>query len=868
MKKIVAKIKTLSKFNRQRLDNALMRIQTRPYLNFVLNCVLLSVNGLFRLKGFLLNILSRLGISKSTRYKWQDAAESDPPLAGPVSVPVRLKVLLVVEESIPQCLRYRVEQKIEQLEEQGIGAHYISWKDEQNARMQIHNCHVVIFYRVPGFPGVLNIIESAKALKKIVIYDIDDLIFDRNKLEEKFSGQEKLLSEHERRELFVGADLYRQALEKCNYALASTPSLANEMKRVLPKEKVFVHRNGLDETVSRYLTFKLRKLPRNFTSIFYGSGTKTHDADFRVVSSVLAKILSEKPDVRLTIVGYLSLPEELFEYASQIDQIHFLDLESYLEVLSQADINIAPLEKGIFADCKSEIKWLEAAVLGVPSVVTATQTYQECLKNGVNGMLADTAEEWYEALNLLLGDRRLREVIGKNAMDVVNKEYSVSNQGYNLNRILKECLKMEECDGGVLLHQNKKKLLFVNVLYPPQAIGGATVVCESIVRTVQSAFGTDYNVCVFTYDLNPNAPYNLREYMQDGVHVMALGMPVSPDMDWNYKDERVLQIFSEYLDTVQPDLIHFHSVQRITGSVVEAARLANIPYVVTVHDAWWLSDRQFLIGEDGSLCQFQQDDPLVAMQNSDDINRSINRRRYLSRQLEGAEKIYAVSNFQADLYRQNGYSQILVNRNGLNLNISAVEKNKEKTNILKIGYAGGVCVHKGFYFLRDTVKKCNLPNSHLLIVDFSMSEGEKREANWDGTSVEFIPKFPPEKMAEFYAEIDVLVAPSIWPESFGLITREAIFHGVWTVASEAGALAEDVVPGVNGDRFSAGSSDELVAILTRLDQNREQLVLERTGRATSVRSVRDQVDELVVDYNTILSGNGVKCSRLIQTSQG
>ena len=47
-----------------------------------------------------------------------------------------------------------------------------------------------------------------------------------------------------------------------------------------------------------------------------------------------------------------------------------------------------------------------------------------------------------------------------------------------------------------------------------------------------------------------------------------------------------------------------------------------------------------------------------------------------------------------------------------------------------------------------------------------------------------------QKMPEFYATQDVLVAPSIWPESFGLVSREALSAGLWVIASDTGALAE------------------------------------------------------------------------------
>ena len=50
-----------------------------------------------------------------------------------------------------------------------------------------------------------------------------------------------------------------------------------------------------------------------------------------------------------------------------------------------------------------------------------------------------------------------------------------------------------------------------------------------------------------------------------------------------------------------------------------------------------------------------------------------------------------------------------------------------------------------------------------------------------------------DKMPIFYSNHDVLIAPSIWPESFGLVTREALSAGLWVIASDAGALAEPIL---------------------------------------------------------------------------
>lgn len=68
-------------------------------------------------------------------------------------------------------------------------------------------------------------------------------------------------------------------------------------------------------------------------------------------------------------------------------------------------------------------------------------------------------------------------------------------------------------------------------------------------------------------------------------------------------------------------------------------------------------------------------------------------------------------------------------------------------------------------------------------------------------------------MNSFYATQDVLVAPSIWPESFGLVTREALQLGLWVIASEIGALAQPIQDGVNGRKVEAGNVSQLAKAL-------------------------------------------------------
>ncbi len=767
----------------------------------------------------------------------------------PRYIPEKPTVLLIVEETLPQCFRYRVQQKLEQLQTLNYQVSWLSWRHYKQAQAQLHFCHIVIFYRVPAFKEVIETIKYAKSLNKIVFFDIDDLIFNRDAYPEPYENLEGQVSRDEYSGLVQGVTFYREALMLCDYAIASTPSLAMEMEHVIGSGNVWCHRNAIDNTLLQFTYTQSPKIARDYVSIFYGSGTKTHDADFLIAAPAIARIMAKYPNVRLTIVGYLTLPDLLAPYTERIDRIGLLsNLEVYWEFLSQADINIAPLKSNLFNDCKSEIKWLEAAVLGVPSVVTDTKMYLEVLQDGEDVLIASTELSWFEKLDKLVGDAQYRQNIAIGAKQKALRDYNGQVMAENFRNILKEATQKAVSQGRATLSQAKPKLLFVNVLYPPSALGGATGVVKNTIDILKAKFDDRYEIFVFTYDLhNPNG-YELCEYVQDGVHVTRLSLPPFPDIDWRYQDQRVYEIFSEYLDLAQPDLIHFHCVQRLTASVLEAATDLNIAFIVTVHDAWWICDHQFMLDRDGVERNFHQNDPLVVARYADDLNKSLARRRYLAKQLNGAKLILAVSEFQASLYRLNGFTHIQVNRNGIKL-LPVLPRTSSKR--IRLGYAGGICVHKGYYFLKQAITAANLNNTEVTVIDLFASDTVRHET-WGSTSVQFIPKLPPEKMSDFYSQIDVLVAPSLWSESFGLITREASAAGVWVVASNKGGLAEDIFPGATGDIFSPDDINELIAILKKIEQKPQKYQQQLTSNTQHIRRIEEQVNELETIYESIV----------------
>ncbi len=70
------------------------------------------------------------------------------------------------------------------------------------------------------------------------------------------------------------------------------------------------------------------------------------------------------------------------------------------------------------------------------------------------------------------------------------------------------------------------------------------------------------------------------------------------------------------------------------------------------------------------------------------------------------------------------------------------------------------------------------------------------------------------ELSPYYHASDLLVLPSIWGETWGLVVNEALHHGVPAVVSSTVGCAEDlIVPGQTGEIFKNGDSQSLAESL-------------------------------------------------------
>ena len=742
------------------------------------------------------------------------------------------KVAIIAELSIPQCKKYRVIQKQEMLEELGIPCSVTSWTDSNEAKKQISLASLVIFYRVPGFDSVMDLIAECRRLNIKTLWDVDDLIFDEDVL--KTSSTINSLEPAEKEGVINGAKLYRQAMLACDEGIASTSGLAKAMKEA-GLETIYVVENALDDetlAAARSIEGRLKKQEDGLIRIIYGSGTKTHNIDFLEAAPALANILKENPNVRFRIIGYLELPEYFDEVQSQIERIPFCNYTEYLTYLSECDISIAPLENFVFNDAKSNIKYLEASITKVASICSPRAAFADVIVNGENGFLADNEQQWHEAFDTLIQNSELRDSMAQAAYRTVTETYSPQAIG---STQLASAVRFESAAKG------KTKVLSFNVYYYPQSFGGATIVAEQLNKLLADEEAYEIYAVTTLPMKSWLPPYSVIRYEYGKVTVFGVAVP-SEDAA-AHENPRFDAAVKDIIELVQPDIAHIHCIQSMGVGMVDICREAGVKTLVTLHDAWWICPNQFMLDENEVFRE---------QWNTED-----ERSKTIARALAKIDMLLAPSKYFAELHEKTLGRNVLVNKNGVTRPLGQISKRKK--DVIRFGYVGGKTKIKGVHLILEAFRKYRFPNTELVVVDNMLNVGARSffDSDFDGVErFRIEPAYSQDTIDYFFSEIDVLLFPTQWKESFGLTVREAVLRDVWVIATDAGGVSEDIIDGENGTVIPFDSGVEelsraIAEVCERYQAMDDGAVIELPK--SHIRTFAEQKDELAGLYQEILS---------------
>ena len=335
---------------------------------------------------------------------------------------------------VPHPFRYRVLHQMEQLNANFLESdtyYYLNFEP-----LIVLNYRVIIFFRCPWTEKVGEAIKLAKSLNKKVLYDIDDLVFDT-----KFTNvipYVKALSLKEKENYDSGVISMGKTLKLCEGAITTTDALGKELRNYVPS--VLVNHNVASEEMWKIsqnaLTNKDNKNKGKYIIVGYFSGSITHNPDIEMIKEPLIKILKEFKNVKILLLGLLDFPNFLKEFHSQVIIKNFGNWTELPDFISNVDINIAPIESNIFNDAKSENKWVEAALVKVPTIASNFGAFKQSIQHNETGLLCSNMNDWYISLKNLIINENLRKTIGEKAYNFCKEKYNTIYTGKKLSNYI------------------------------------------------------------------------------------------------------------------------------------------------------------------------------------------------------------------------------------------------------------------------------------------------------------------------------------------------------------------------------------------------------------------------------------------------
>jgi glycosyltransferase involved in cell wall biosynthesis len=360
---------------------------------------------------------------------------AEPPAAAPAPAPVAVagvgplaggSALFISGEDHTPGTVYRVERMVAAVRSLGMAAR--SMPPGPVGPADLAGQRLVVLWRVPHSAHVQGIITLAREQGATVLFDVDDLMF-RPELAtiEIIDGiRSQRFSEIETQAFFASI---AKTLRACDLVTCPTLELAHHVH--LMGRPATVVPNGFDQAshdAARRARRDWLEAGDDLVRIGYASGSRTHQRDFAVAAPAIARILREHRQARLTLFRDASSGEGLVllnefpELAELEDRIEWRDLVPLADLpaeLARFSINIAPLQAGNpFCEAKSELKFFEAALAGVPTIASPSGPFRRAITDCVTGLLAEDTQDWYAALGRLVGDRAERERLAQAAYHV------------------------------------------------------------------------------------------------------------------------------------------------------------------------------------------------------------------------------------------------------------------------------------------------------------------------------------------------------------------------------------------------------------------------------------------------------------------
>lgn len=345
-----------------------------------------------------------------------------------------LKVAYFYEEPNNSTFRYRahnMSEALNLLSDGAVSASYFFLSDLPNVQSIVNAADLLVVCRSRYSLQLNCLIQRFHSQGKRVLFDVDDLVFDvkyAHLLIDSLAlnGSSSQVMD----QWFSYISRMGAAMKLCDGVIATNNFLASMATEFSGLPAVVVP-NFLNSVQQQYSdTVYLAKSNGAFScngkrALGYFSGSPSHKLDFALVSSALVQLLEEDESIDLVVAGYIEPEQSLSRFEDRIHYYPFQDYVNLQKLIASVDVNLVPLQDNKFTNCKSELKYFEAGVVGVPTVASPVFTYRGSISHGENGYLA-RSYQWIDTITCALDDVASSKMIANRA-----RSHSLSNYSWD-----------------------------------------------------------------------------------------------------------------------------------------------------------------------------------------------------------------------------------------------------------------------------------------------------------------------------------------------------------------------------------------------------------------------------------------------------
>ena len=346
-----------------------------------------------------------------------------------------IKVAYLYEAPPKNTFRYRVYNMVQALNQssRGFSASYFSCEEYGALSGRVlDSIDIFVVSRVKYTAELNQLLTRARNKGKRIFFDIDDLLFDPDYTHLIVDTLDLPHIEETWNHWFSLISRLRASIQLCDELITTNAFLAEKLSQYFGKP-VHVVPNFMNEEqteISKRI-FQLKKdsgwkRDKDIT-LGYFSGTQTHNKDFEVIASALADLFAADSRIKLRIGGHLHVCEPVDRYKDRLELLPFCDFVNLQLAVGRVDINLVPLQENVFSNCKSELKYFEAAAVGTVTVATPVYTYSHAIEDGKNGFLS-ASYDWFDKLSYLVSHLDEQPAIAENAFQDSEQRYWLKPQ--------------------------------------------------------------------------------------------------------------------------------------------------------------------------------------------------------------------------------------------------------------------------------------------------------------------------------------------------------------------------------------------------------------------------------------------------------